>query len=155
MREPVTSREALIAEILGELDGLLTRSEELPKTLAEGERRLVLAAQILEKAGLNYRLAVTSFTDEAKTALTEHARDQLSEVATLAAELQRKAVYEAVRVAVQRETSEFAVRLDAFLNQRGTVAQRVADSNLRGHGLTALVSSVLTAALLLWVETFS
>jgi hypothetical protein len=55
MEEPRTTREALIAEMLGELDTLIARVERLPGSTAEAETRLTLTTHILEDAGDKYR----------------------------------------------------------------------------------------------------
>jgi hypothetical protein len=69
---PNTTREALIAEVLGELDGLLARVEALPEKLTDAENNLSATVAVLTDAGDRYRLAITAFNDQAKAELTEY-----------------------------------------------------------------------------------
>ncbi len=69
---PNTAREALIAEVLGELDGLLARVEALPDKVASAELKLTATVAALTDASDKYRLAVTAFNEEAKQELTEY-----------------------------------------------------------------------------------
>ena len=69
---PNTVREVLIAEALGELDGLLARVEALPGMLASAEHSLTATVAALTDASDKYRMAVTAFNDEAKQELTEY-----------------------------------------------------------------------------------
>lgn len=59
MLGPRVSREALIAEMLGDLDTLVTRIETLPSTSAGAQDRAAGAVASLNGAGDKYRLAVT------------------------------------------------------------------------------------------------
>ena len=68
---PRTAREALFAEILGDLDSMLTRIENLPKLVENCEERLSTKAAALESAGEKYGQAVSAFTEQAKEELTE------------------------------------------------------------------------------------
>lgn len=67
---PRTAKEALLAEMLGDMDNLLTRIENLPQLIENCEKRLSAAATTLESAGEKYGQAVSSFTNQAKGELT-------------------------------------------------------------------------------------
>jgi hypothetical protein len=72
MAGPRTTREALIAEVLGDLDGLISRVEALPSLVASSEEKITATAKIIEDAGAKYRLAVLEFTEQAKGELSNH-----------------------------------------------------------------------------------
>lgn len=60
-----TAREALIAEMLGELDTLLQRCEAL-------QGRMLSDAATLDAAGERFRAATIAFTEQAKQEVTGH-----------------------------------------------------------------------------------
>ena len=72
MSGPRTTREALIAEVLGDLDGLLARVEALPALVDGAESKLSGTVAALDDAGDKFRLAVTAFTEQAKADFLDH-----------------------------------------------------------------------------------
>jgi hypothetical protein len=155
MSEPRTTREALIAHMLGDLDTLLTRSEQLPRAIADAEARIALSAEILDKAGEKYRLAVASFTAEARKILTEHVQHKASETVECIVEEQRAVLREAARVAFNDEAAQHAAGLRTESKPFAQELRRHASARLLEHGVTALLASVLTATLVLLVIRLS
>jgi hypothetical protein len=141
MSGPRTTREALVAEILGDLDVLLARAENLPALVAHTEEKLAGTAAALEVACDKYRLAVTAFTEEAKADLTEHydrkTTEAIQSVTRTSAE-QGALLQGAVRQAFRSE----AAALGVSRHFRRSMCMRVLE-----HGVTALVASGLTAGL--------
>ena len=82
MNSPRTAREALIAEMLGDLDLLLDRVEALPVLVATAEERLTSTVTALDNAGDKYRMAITAFTEQAKTELSEYLDRKTIEVSS-------------------------------------------------------------------------
>lgn len=68
---PRTTREALLAEMLGDLDGMLTRIEKLPQLVENCEARLSAKADALQVSGDKYGQAVVAYTEQAKEELTD------------------------------------------------------------------------------------
>lgn len=138
--EPRTTREALIAQMLGELDDVLTRSEQLSTTIAETEVRIARTVQALDYAGEKYRQAVAAFTEDAKARLTEHTQRHVTEVTIAAAEKQ----------AAVRQDGGAQDASSKVASQPGVSAcQASRASRLLEHGLTAILASVLTATMVL------
>lgn len=67
---PRTTKEALFAEMLGDMDAMISRIEKLPELVEGCEQRLRGAAAILESAGEQYGQVVTDFTEQTKVELT-------------------------------------------------------------------------------------
>lgn len=155
MSEPRTTREALIAQMLGDLDGLLTRVEQLPKAIREAETRLAATSRVLNDAGDKYRMAVTVFTEEAKTTLTEYLEQKMSQVAALTVEERRAIIEEAVRHAYQFQASGSIPRYQSDLNRSASEDGRRPHWRILEHGVTAALTSVLTATLVLLIVAFS
>lgn len=150
MNGPRTAREALIAEVLGDLDGLLTRVEALPAMVAGAEGRLSGTVAALDEAGDKYRLAVTAFTEQAKVDLSEYLDLKTAHAAELAAktiEEQRAALQEAARVAFRSEASDKAASLGVALGEAAKEFRRSMWSRMMEHAVTALIASTFTAGL--------
>jgi len=149
MAERYTTREALIAEVLGELDDLLTRVERLPDTMTEAETRLVRSVHILEDAGDKYRLAITAFTEEAKVSLTEYLQHKAAQTLADAVEEHRVAIQHAVSVARRSETMQQEPQPSpcGHVTVVSHGSRRL--SRLFAHSVTAVLASLVTAAVVL------
>ena len=141
---PRTVREALIAELLGDVDRLLARVEALTALVAEADNRLTATAAALENAGDKYRLAVTAFTEQAKTDLAEYLDQRMERAASAARatlEEQRRALQEAARQTL------------------GSAAPRKAAdtawADLAEHAVTALIAAACAAGLVYAIVRYS
>lgn len=147
MNAPRTAREALIAELLGDLDTLLTRVEALPAIVAAAEENILGTVAALNDAGDKYRLAVTAFTEQAKAELRDYHDIKMSQVASITMEEQRAAMQEAARFAFRSEASEKAASLGLVLGKAAKEFRRTMWSRLIEHAITALLASGFTAGL--------
>lgn len=150
MNGPRTAREALIAELLGDVDRLLARVEALPALVAGAEGRLSGTVAALDEAGDKYRLAVTAFTEQAKADLSEYLDLKTAHAAQLAAqtvEEQRAALQEAASFAFRSEASDKAANLGAALGEAAKEFRRSIWSRMMEHAVTALIASGFTAGL--------
>jgi hypothetical protein len=137
LKEPRTTREALVAELLGDIDGLLRRAETMPDRLESVAARLISAAQALDDAGSRYRGVVNEFTGEATSQLTDY--------------LQRKAAEIAAQPVIPPSSVDrpaTSASADRTIRHGATPAGSLA-ARLLEHGLTAVLASMLTAALVL------
>lgn len=148
MNSPRTAREALIAEMLGDLDLLLARVEALPVLVATAEGRLTSTVTALDNAGDKYRMAITAFTEQAKTDLAEYLDRKTIEVSSKTVEEQRAAIQEAARVAFRSEASDKAANLGLVLDEATKQFRRSMWTRLTEHAITALISSGFTVGLL-------
>lgn len=147
MNAPRTAREALIAEMLGDLDALLARIESLPALVAGAEERLSGTAAALDTAGDKYRMAVTAFNEQAKADLSEYFDRKAVEVASRTVEDQNAAMQEAARMAFRSEASDKAASLGLVLGEAAKEFRLSMRSRLVEHAITALVASGFTAGL--------
>lgn len=148
MNSPRTTREALIAEMLGDLDLLLARVEALPVLVFTAEERLISTVTALDNAGDKYRIAITAFTEQAKTELAEYLDRKTIEVSSKTVEEQRAAIQEAARVAFRSEASDKAANLSMVLGEAAKEFRGSMRSRLVEHAITALISSGFTVGLL-------
>ena len=150
MTGPRTAREALIAELLGDVDGLLARVEALPAMVAAAEDKMTGTAKALEDAGDKYRLAVTAFTEQAKADLSEYLDMKTGQAGLVAAktvEEQRAALQEAARLAFRSEASDKAASLGVVLSEAAKDFRRSMWTRMIEHAVTALIASGFTASL--------
>lgn len=150
MTGPRTTREALIAELLGDVDGLLARVEALPAMVAAAEDKMTGTAKALEDAGDKYRLAVTAFTEQAKADLSEYLDMKTGQAGLVAAktvEEQRAALQEAARLAFRSEASDKAASLGVVLSEAAKDFRRSMWTRMIEHAVTALIASGFTASL--------
>lgn len=145
MNAPRTAREALIAEMLGDLDALLARIEALPALVAGAEERLSGTATALDAAGDKYRMAVSAFNEQAKADLSEYFDRKVVEVSSRTVEDQRAAMQEAARMAFRSEASDKAASLGLVLGEAAKEFRLSMRSRLVEHAITALVASGFTA----------
>ena len=147
MNAPRTAREALIAEMLGDLDTLLARVEALPAAVGAAEERLGATVAALHDAGDKYRLAVTAFNEQAKADLTEYLDLKTAQVAAKTIDEQRAALQEVARAAFRSEASDKAASLGLVLGEAAKEFRRSMGSRLMEHAITALIASAFTSGL--------
>ena len=145
MNAPRTAREALIAEMLGELDRISDRVEALPALVASAEDRLALTVGALNEAGDKYRMAVTAFNEQAKADLSEFFDRKAAQVASKTGEEMRASMQEAALLAFNSHASEKASRLGVALGEAAKEFRRSMWSRLAEHAITAFLASGCTA----------
>lgn len=145
MNAPRTTREALIAEMLGDLDKLLDRVEALPAAVAAAEQSITGTVTALNEAGDKYRMAVTAFNEQAKADLSEYLDLKTTQIATKTVEEQRAALQDAARAAFRSEASDKAASLGLALGEAAKEFRRSMSMRLMEHAITALLASGITA----------
>lgn len=138
-----TSKEALVAQLLGELDALLHRVEALPKQMSNVEQQLARSVTALVDAGVKYRTVVNHFTEDAKTELTEFIERKAGNLISKAAAEQRAELTETARKAVATEAEKF----NTLANGATTKARTSLSEKVIEHAFTAATSSIVTAAI--------
>lgn len=147
MAAPNTAREALIAEMLGDLDSIIQRAERLPAMVDAAEGKLTATAKALESAGDKYRLAVTAFNEEAKAELSEYLDRKTTQAVAKTLEENKAAMQDAARLAFRSEASEKAANLGIVLADAAKIFRRSMWSRILEHAITAMIASATTAAL--------
>lgn len=107
---PRTTREALVAELLGEIDGLLARVEALPAKVDTLAAVLASNTATLDAAGERYRIAACAFTEQAKQEVTRFLERKAGGVSGQMLDSQRAELQAAVLQILESATMEAAGR---------------------------------------------
>lgn len=145
-------REALVTELLGDADKLLTRAESIESRLAERENSISDISRSLDSATDRFRLAVTGFTDEARQTLIEFVERKASEVTARTVEEQRLLLQQAAQSAFNTHVAADATKLALTLN---AAAKKLESSRIQRFCellVTALFTAASTAAFIHWMN---
>lgn len=147
---PRTTREALIAEVLGEMDALMNRVENLQRSIDAADAKLARTVAAMNVTTDKYRLAVSGFADRAKTDVSRYLQHMANDAAAKTLEDQRQAMLTAARFAFRAEVSGKASALAEVLNQSAKEFRRARQARMLETGLAALAASVVSS-LLVWL----
>ena len=147
MNTPVTLRESLAQQVLGELDDLVRKTESLKSNLDAASADLVMNVKTLDDAGDRFRMAVTSFTEQAKAELTEHMARSAKIVLTQKADEIHVAMQKAARSAFEAQSWDTAGALADRLKGAASEFRRGIWSRLIENGIVALLAGILASAM--------
>ncbi len=146
----------LIAELLGEMDALLTRVATVAPALDAASARLTESAQSLAASADHYRQTTQVIVDHSQKSAVKHIVRRTNEVAQQSLDEQTTAMKAAARTVFDNEaTSQLRVATSQLVNLSGALENTVKRAGVPkwhiwlSHVTTALVSAGATAALLL------
>lgn len=145
--QPRTTREAIAALMLGEVDTLLARVEALPGTIINTEARLAATVAALDAAGEKYRSVITTFTEDAKAETTSYLERKTGEITNRTIEEIQAAMQQAAQSAFRTEASDNASNRRLALAEAAREFRLTRWSRIIEHAITAMVASSLTAGL--------
>jgi hypothetical protein len=150
MSAPSTSREALMAELLGDLAKLLDRVETLAPKIDAARQALVGAATEVVSNVKPLPSRVAAITDRAEVKAVEHIVKPTNAVARVSPEAQTAAMSQAAQDVLNNEVATTLQRLTVSLEQiaRGANKPWVAWAT---HASTAAISAAATSTLVLYV----
>jgi hypothetical protein len=144
---PSTLREALAGQILSEVDDLLRQAETLKASLDTASKDLSLNVATLDEAGDRFRMAVTSFTEQAKAELSDHMERAAKVFLTQKADEIHVAMQKAARTAFEAQSWDTAGALADRLKGAAGEFRRGLWSRLIENGIVALLAGILASAL--------
>lgn len=147
MKAPHTVREALMAEVLGDLDKLLTRIEGFPELIISVEEKLTHTVAALNDAGNKYRIAVNTFNEQAKKDLAHYLDTKTASATSKAFEEQSLAIQKAAHTAFNAEILNKAANLSIVLKDAANEFRKSTQIRIIEHAITALIASCFTACL--------
>jgi hypothetical protein len=152
VQSPRTAREALLAEVLDEVDLLHRRVIALPDSLATLEVKLAQTVSVLDQAADSFRLAVTAFSEQAKLDLLEFHERKTLEASNRVLDEQRLVIQGMVNTALKIKSNQHpsrgSLQADCSIYQlRPPAWIRLAEC-----GLISLITSTLTASFIAWLR---
>lgn len=144
-----TVREAVAAQVLGEVDDLVLRLENVARTIQEQESSHEASAAALLDAADKFKGAVTQFSEAATTQVREaverHAHEVVTQTRTEAAAAMQEAARQAWRTSTMDEADRLAQRLRGLSLQFKPLPywQRLTESALGGFAGASLVVMLL------------
>lgn len=144
-KSPRTVKEALMAEMIGDMDSLLSRLESMPSLLESSEDKLINTVDILDEAGHRYKKTIIAFTEQAKKDLQDYFDRKKNDVLLNTAEEQR---------AIMQKMAQ-----DIFKNEIAARASQIKISSSRSLKsrffelfFAGLVTAVLTTTFLYFAK---
>ncbi len=105
VHSPRTAREALLAEVLDEVDSLHRQVLALPDSLVAMEVKLAQTVSVLDQAADNFRMAVTAFSEQAKVDLLAFHERKTVQASTRILDEQRRTIQELLQAATLAASS--------------------------------------------------
>ncbi|HPW08919.1 MAG TPA: hypothetical protein PLD78_14835 [Burkholderiaceae bacterium] len=145
---PRTARDALLAEILDEVDSLHRQVLALPDSLVAMEVKLAQTVTVLDQAADNFRMAVTAFSEQAKVDLLEFHERKTQQASNLILGQQQRAISELVSSVLASRIENSTQQIDSLTTDKTN--QRYKPPWIRFAEITtiALIASTVTTGLL-------
>jgi ribosome-associated translation inhibitor RaiA len=146
-RDSTTAKEALIAELLGELDAVIKRVEVLPGEILGASRSFAEARVALEAASGKFRAAVRDYTDHAKLDFSRQLKLEAEDVGSRMLSQQRSVIQTAAREAFELSATEAATNLAATIDAATKRIERAGGTNWLLVSAVATTSAMVSAFL--------
>jgi len=145
MGDPATAREALLAELIGDVAQLLDRVDKLVPTMDGSRQKFLEAARALTVAMEPFDVRMQAFASNAASNAVQHINRRTNEIARDSLDEQKRSMREAARAIFQEELGAAFRRLDAAIKPIADKAKRPWDTWLT-HAAAAVISGVFSAA---------
>lgn len=148
MNRPSTAREALIAELIGDVADLLTRIEALSSTMEQSREALTEAVDGVIASVGPLRAQVDALCERAKAKAVEHIVRRTHEAAVQSLRRHEEATTQAARAVLSQEIAPALQRLIVSLEHAVQRTHRTYAVWL-AHAATAILSAACSAVLVL------
>ena len=153
MNDPMSAREALLVEAIGNASDLMDSAERLIPALQEAGRAVGLANAGLHESLAGFEAQVLALTEKAKVQAVKHILARTDEAARRSIDQQGRAMADAARVAFGAELGATTQRLQSAV-QHVIERQQSRSERWLTHLAAAAVGAAMTWALtvLLWAR---
>lgn len=152
MNGPGSAREALIAEVVGDLARMFDRAEALERSMAQSRQALADAHGRLGDQLAAFEAQVAALVERAKVEAVKHILARTEEATRRSIDQQSLAMAAAARVAFDAELSGTVHRLHSMLHLLIERQRRPWDRWL-AHAAIAAAASSVTWAMAAWLWT--
>ncbi|MDD2799872.1 MAG: hypothetical protein PHE96_00280 [Methylococcales bacterium] len=150
-KNPRTMRDALAAQVLGDIDVLLDKSDSAAATITAAVERLEVTIRRLEEAGESYNQAVLAANMRSKKELMAYLKTVTTATVSATADEQRDIVRGLVRDAVSAEIVALKTAISELHGEKRPGMSRYAGMAVISL-VTAIMTSVITVTLLKMVS---
>lgn len=150
MNGPGSAREALIAEVVGDLARMFDRAEALERSMALSRQALADAHSRLGDQLAAFEAQVTALTERAKVQAVRHIVARTDEAARRSIDQQSRAMADAARAAFDAELGATVHRLHSMLHPL-VGRQRRPWERWLAHAAIAVAASSVTWVIAAWV----
>ena len=150
MHRSSTAREALIAELIGDLAALIERVDRLTPAVDEARLKMTAAAQDLAAGVAPFKAHMVGIAAQTQKTSVQYILSHTNEVAAKLLEVQIQAMTTSARAIVDKEVGPPLRQLARNLEQLVANTHRPWDVWV-SHAATAIVSAICSAMLVLYV----
>lgn len=150
VQSPRTAREALLAEVLDDVDALHRQVLALPDSLVAMEVKLARTVSVLDQAADNFRMAVTAFSEQAKVDLLEFHERKTAQASSQILDEQRNSIRGLIESASQSNQGLSSQQMDQVASRVAHQLQRPLWVRLAEYTLVSLLTSVCLLTLVGW-----
>lgn len=151
MNEPRLRREAIVAQLAGELDEIVQRVEQLVPRLDQSHRQLESSADAVRVALEQYRSSIALLSTEAMKNIGEYAVRSTRQAAINSIEQQDAQIQDCARKAFEVELAPRLRDLNEAVSRAGQNLRRSTWSRWLEHAATAFVAAGCAAAGVLYL----
>jgi exonuclease VII large subunit len=136
---PRTVKEALVAEMLGEIDALLTRCETCSAAVSALQAQMASSTATLDAAGERYRITISTYTEQVKQEVSHYLERKTSEASAKMLASQQEQLQEAV------------LRILQSAVKNGTGKSRPVWTRLAELSGVAILAGICGASIVYWL----
>jgi len=150
MSHPATAREALLAELIGDVAQLLDRVDTLMPAMDGSRQKLTEAARTVASAIQPFEAHIYTTANKAAGSAVEHIVRRTNEVAADSLEKQTRSMRDAARAIFRDEVGVALRQLEAAVKPIVDKAKRPWDTWLT-HAAAALIGGASSAAVVIYL----
>ena len=151
MERSFTAREALIAELIGDLAKLLDRVDTVTPAINEARRKMTAAAQDLADGVAPFKAHMADIAVETRTTAVGHIVSRANGASAKLIEMQTRAMLDLSKAIVDKQVGPPLRQLSWNLEQLVQRTRRPWWENWANYASTAILSAICSAMLVLYV----
>lgn len=151
MSDLTTGREALLAELIGEVAVLLRHVDTVAPALNAACASTVRAAAALQQETETAQRQLATLAEAAKIAAAKHVARHINQASERAVEIQSRAIRSIAHEVFRAELEGALQQVTRFLNDQAT--SRASKTEWWALAATALAAALISAALTVYVMT--
>jgi hypothetical protein len=150
-RSPTTAREALVAELMGDMAKLLDRVDTLAPAIDDARRKMTAAAQALAAGVAPFKAHMMDIAAETRKSAVAHIVSSANRASAELIEIQTRAMLDLSKAIVDKEVGPPLRRLASNLEQLVQRTRRPWWESWVDYAATAVLSAIVSAMFVFYV----